>query len=321
MAFDEVQFPPSISLGSAGGPGYSTSILVTDSGQEQRIARWSAARRKYDVAEMIKTQPQLSILRDFYIARYGPANGFRYKDWGDYNTTADGSYDADGQHTNADVILGSGNAVQTQYQLVKIYTSGAVQTVRKITKPVSGTVKVALAGVNQTSGFTVDTTTGLLTFTAAPALGVSVTAGFEFDTPARFGDGIDDHIALKIDEFNCGSTSVPITEILDSGEQPDAFFYGGAIELAVAANVQLSAIGARVYVMAVTAGSVIFLPDTTNLAPGGPYFYLVNDGTSSASLTLKTFGGGATLMTIAPGVGVTVILSADNVGTKTWYAF
>ena len=36
------------------------------------------------------------------------------------------------------------------------------------------------------SGWTVDTTTGVVTFTAAPAGGVIVRAGFEFDVPVRF---------------------------------------------------------------------------------------------------------------------------------------
>ena len=47
--------------------------------------------------------------------------------------------------------------------------------VRTITKPVAGTVKVYLDGVEQLSGWSVDTTTGLVTFgTARP--GVEVTA-------------------------------------------------------------------------------------------------------------------------------------------------
>ncbi len=55
-----------------------------------------------------------------------------------------------------------------------------------IKKPVVGTVKPYLAGVLQSSGWSVDTTTGVLTFLASPAVGVAVTADFEFDVPVRF---------------------------------------------------------------------------------------------------------------------------------------
>ncbi len=58
--------------------------------------------------------------------------------------------------------------------------------IRTITKPVAGTVQVYLDGVEQPSGWSVDTTTGLVTFGVPPTLGVEVTAGFEFDVPVRF---------------------------------------------------------------------------------------------------------------------------------------
>jgi uncharacterized protein (TIGR02217 family) len=57
--------------------------------------------------------------------------------------------------------------------------------VRTITKPVAGTVKVYLDGVEQLWGWSVDTTTGVVTFGTAPAMGVEVTADCEFDVPVR----------------------------------------------------------------------------------------------------------------------------------------
>jgi uncharacterized protein (TIGR02217 family) len=45
----------------------------------------------------------------------------------------------------------------------------------------AGTVKVYLDGVEQPSGWSVDTTTGLVTFGTAPTLNLEVTADFEFD--------------------------------------------------------------------------------------------------------------------------------------------
>jgi uncharacterized protein (TIGR02217 family) len=76
--------------------------------------------------------------------------------------------------------------VLTQFQLVKEYPSGSVIEVRTITKPVAGTVKVYLDAIEQALGWSVDTTTGLVTFGTPPALGVDVTADFAFDVLVRF---------------------------------------------------------------------------------------------------------------------------------------
>ena len=51
---------------------------------------------------------------------------------------------------------------------MKRYESGAQAWVRRIVKPVAGTVRVALGGVEQASGWSVNTTTGLVTFDTAP---------------------------------------------------------------------------------------------------------------------------------------------------------
>jgi uncharacterized protein (TIGR02217 family) len=67
---------------------------------------------------------------------------------------------------------------------VKRYTSGSQTWTRTITKPVAGTVRTALDGAEQLGGWSVDTTTGVVTFDSAPTAGVSVTAGFAFHVPS-----------------------------------------------------------------------------------------------------------------------------------------
>lgn len=82
---------------------------------------------------------------------------------------------------------------------------------RTITKPVAGTVKVYLAGVQQTSGWSANTTTGVITFTNAPGNGVSVSADYEFDVPVRFDT---DRMAVTIEQINLHQWSgIPIIEI------------------------------------------------------------------------------------------------------------
>ena len=81
---------------------------------------------------------------------------------------------------------------------------------RTIAKPVAGTVRVAVDGVE--TAVTTDTTTGLVSFAAAPAAGAVLTAGFEFDTPVRFDT---DQLAINLASFNAGEIpSIPIVEIL-----------------------------------------------------------------------------------------------------------
>jgi uncharacterized protein (TIGR02217 family) len=54
------------------------------------------------------------------------------------------------------------------------------------TRPVSGSVTIGLGGILQASGWTVDLDTGIVTFATPPGAGVAVSAGFQFDVPARF---------------------------------------------------------------------------------------------------------------------------------------
>lgn len=197
MTFHEIQFPTDIAYGAQGGPQYSTAVVAMASGFEQRNQNWAAARSSWNVASGLKNQTQLNTLVAFFRGRKGRAYGFRFKDWSDYSAT--------GQ------ALGNGDGTNRVFQLTKSYTSGPSTEVRTIKKPVSGTVKVYLAGVLQSSGFTIDTTTGLITFTTAPTSGTAVTADFEFDVPVRFDT---DQMAVSLEQYNLGQWSgIPIIEI------------------------------------------------------------------------------------------------------------
>ena len=81
---------------------------------------------------------------------------------------------------------------------------------RPITKPVAGTVVVSLNNVSQPSGWSVDTTTGVITFGTAPGAGVIVRAGFEFDVPVRFDD---EELQLSADAFQAGS--IPTINVIE----------------------------------------------------------------------------------------------------------
>ncbi len=206
MAFHEVRFPDDISRGARGGPERRTQIVELASGDEERNASWASSRRRYDVAYGIRRADDLAAVVAFFEARNGRLHGFRFKDWADYK-----SCQPTGSPSATDQPLGAGDGATTAFQLVKRYASGAQSWTRTITKPVAGSVTIALGGAPQSSGWSVDTTTGLVTFASAPAAGVAVTAGFAFDVPVRFDT---DTLDVTLDVERLGSiTSIPLVEI------------------------------------------------------------------------------------------------------------
>jgi uncharacterized protein (TIGR02217 family) len=208
MAFLETpRFPDDISYGSVGGPGYNTSIVVIKSGVESRNVNWVYARHSYDVAYGVKTIDQLEDLIDYFHATAGMAYGFRYKDFADFQSTHTGNTVSD-----TDQTIGTGDDVETDFQLIKTYTKGAYSRVRNITKPVTGTVVISLDDVGQGAGWSVDTTTGIVTFSAAPAAGVVVKAGYQFDVPVRFDT---DELNVNYEAYQQGAANVPLIEIRD----------------------------------------------------------------------------------------------------------
>ena len=181
MSFHEVRFPDAISRGARGGPERRTQIVELASGDEERNASWANSRRRYDVAYGIRRADDLAAVVAFFEARNGRLHGFRYKDWADYKSCLPSQ-----AISPIDQPMGTGTGSQQTFQLAKRYTSGAQSWTRAIAKPVAGTVRIALNGVEQMTGWSVNTANGSVTFTNAPGAGVAITAGFEFDVPVRF---------------------------------------------------------------------------------------------------------------------------------------
>jgi uncharacterized protein (TIGR02217 family) len=206
MSFHEVRFPDAISRGARGGPERRTQVVELASGDEERNASWANSRRRYDVAYGIRRADDLAAVVAFFEARNGRLHGFRFKDWADHKSCLPSEAPGPG-----DQLIGTGDGTTTAFPLVKRYASGDQSWTRAIAKPVAGTVRLALGGTEQLSGWAVDTTTGVVLVAAAPAAGVAVTAGFEFDTPVRFDT---DTLDVTLDLERLGSiTSIPLLEI------------------------------------------------------------------------------------------------------------
>jgi uncharacterized protein (TIGR02217 family) len=207
--FHEILFPLDIALRSAGGPQRRTDIVTLGSGREERNARWAHSRRRYDAGYGVKTVQALSAVVAFFEERRGMLYGFRWRDRLDHSSRADDAV------TPTDQALGTGDGVTAAFQLVKTYGSAYAPYQRPIMKPVEGSVRVAVNGVEKTPGthFTLDATTGLVTFRAGhiPPAGQAVTAGFLFDVPVRFDT---DFLEVDLSAFAAGAIpKIPLVEI------------------------------------------------------------------------------------------------------------
>jgi uncharacterized protein (TIGR02217 family) len=207
MNFHEIRFPTAIAFHSTGGPERRTEIVTLGSGFEERNAVWANSRRRYDVGFGVKTLDDLSSAIAFFEARLGRLYGFRFRDFADFKSCAPG-----GAVSPADQAIGTGDGATASFQLVKSYISGPASWTRRIRKPIEGTVRIAVDGVEQIAGISVDPTTGLVSFDTAPATGVAITAGYEFDTPVRFDT---DSLSINLASFAAGEIpSIPIVEVL-----------------------------------------------------------------------------------------------------------
>lgn len=196
--FAHERFPEDISYGSVGGPSYSTSIIRVGSGHEFRNQNWAEGEYRWNVIYGIRREEDIVSLLSFFHARRGRAQGFLYKDWLDFTGDAE--------------QIGVGDAIETEYQLVKGYAEGTPDIyIRVIKKPVGGTVQVFFDTVEQIGGWTIDEETGVITFSSPPGDGVVITASYEFDTPARFDV---DHLPATVEFFKAASINdIPVMSL------------------------------------------------------------------------------------------------------------
>lgn len=200
-AFDEIRFPPDISRGATGGPTFSTVVITTASGAEQRIALWERGRAVWDVSHALRTPAQAHELLSFFLARQGRLRGFRFKDWSDYST----------DQPVPGTRFSTAPITSTTFRLQRTYSSGGQTYTRTITKPVAGTVRIYTpAGQEVSGGWTLDATTGVVTFAVAPGY-VPQWRG-EYDVPVRFDT---DQMQMGLDDAEIRSWErIQIVEVL-----------------------------------------------------------------------------------------------------------
>jgi uncharacterized protein (TIGR02217 family) len=203
MSFHEVRLPARLAFGSTGGVERRTEVVTLGSGFERRSSPWAMGRRRYLIGANLRSLADMAELTAFFEARRGRLYGFRFRDFADYASCAPG-----GTPGSGDQVLGQGEGTRTVFGLIKRY--GDVE--RPISKPVEGSVRVAIEGVELAgASFAVDATTGEVTLETAPPEGAEVTAGFLFDTPVRFDA---DRLEVTLESFDAGRmAAVPLIEV------------------------------------------------------------------------------------------------------------
>jgi uncharacterized protein (TIGR02217 family) len=204
-AFEDVRFPLALGREASVEPEFSTVVVTTASGAEQRNSDWSDARLRFDAGPGVRGEPEMQELIRFFRARRGAAIGFRFEDPLDHSSNG-----MTQEPTPTDQLLGIGDGARTVFRLVKLYDGQE----RRITRPVTGSVRVSVGGSERVSGWTL-AALGEVRFEEPPAAGAEVRAGFRFDVPVRFAE---DRLSVSRATFEAGeAASVPLVEIREGG--------------------------------------------------------------------------------------------------------
>lgn len=172
--FLEERLPINVRAGASYADEYRVDITQTADGSEYRRLVHPYPRRIYNVAYTQQTADLWDAILALYHRAYGMFAGFRVKALDDYTTNGRTGTPTATDQTLAVVTAGS------VYQLQVKYGAGGTplgigEPVRTIFKPVSGTTKVAVGGVEVSTPamWSVSTTTGRVTFAANKTRGVT----------------------------------------------------------------------------------------------------------------------------------------------------
>lgn len=228
-SFKNIVFPPSIGFNSLSAPKLVDDINTAESGITNRANRWVAPLNEFDVTWVSKSLEDLHLMMRFWRTVQARRYGFKFLDHEDYTSKLATTFGARKAPTITafDQYLGFGDGDRVNFQLRKAYVidkDNVYYSWRTIEKPIPKdyVIKVAtqsdghpfnlicpgvlisVGGSIKTEGgdFTVDYTTGVVTFAVAPVTG-DVFAGYWFWNAVRF-----DSPSLQISMENYGFGSI-----------------------------------------------------------------------------------------------------------------
>jgi uncharacterized protein (TIGR02217 family) len=206
MTFDASAFPVTLARESA-TPYWEADVIRTGTGHEQRNAPWSDALWKIEAATPTLTLAQYRSIYRHFNARRGMVRGFYLTLRTSYTTTTEG--------------FGTGDGSTTAFQLIVNEGDSANAYNREIYKPVSGTVLIYdnASLKTETTHYTIDYATGIVTFLVAPVNTHALTWTGEFRIPVRYD--VKELPKPELMLWTSGSTgivsgvSIPLCEIRD----------------------------------------------------------------------------------------------------------
>lgn len=198
--FIEERLLDCVSYGTQGGPTWVTRRKGLRSGIIRRNPlRTRPTYRFAIIYRNLQAEDHAQVLGAFN-ACMGGVHSFRVKDWSDFEASAE-------------TLAALGTGAPQTVQLTKAYEFGGQAVSRPIRKPVAGTVQVTANNVAIAS--TVDTTTGMVTYTAGN--GTIVRWSGEFDVPVMFAD---DQLSFSMNDRNADgfflTADVELEEDLDA---------------------------------------------------------------------------------------------------------
>jgi len=194
MSFIEVRLLDNISGGFSGGPTWKTRRIGLRNGIERRNVDRSRPLNRFQGSWDRREEDVLDTLIEAFNATAGSAYGFRFKNWMDYRAI--------------NQPLGAATGSDQSVQLVKTYPFGTMARTVAIRKP-NDDVTILAGGIEIASS--VDTTTGIVTFTGNP--GDPITWAGTFDIPVIFDS---DEFMGTIEETHVHTVSVALSEDLSA---------------------------------------------------------------------------------------------------------
>ena len=208
MTIDSIRINTDVERGAEGGPEFKTIINTSASGSDEAVQQWTNPRRRWDISYGIQDITLLQSVITFFKGRRGRARGFLFRDWTDYTFTDQAIGTGDGT---------DGSDGTAAFQITKLYDDSVNPYTRNITRPTDGELVVSVDAVvkTETTHYTVDYSTGIITFTDGniPLAGEAITVTGEFDIPVRF-----DTDFLELSAEWAGAASLPGIEIIELKE-------------------------------------------------------------------------------------------------------
>lgn len=190
---------------------YRTTVVQSMNGRTERNSHWSYPLHVFGLPLQNRSQAQLDQIVQYFHAAGGAGHTFDFLDLSEDRTCA-----LDTDPDDEDVTLGTATASQTDFQLIKTYTTGGRTQSRKITRPIAASVLIAVDGAPQTitTHYTIETG-GIIRFVSGMTGGEVVTAGFRFYVPVAFAS---DDVDITIHNYGGGFIGDAVVDLVEVRE-------------------------------------------------------------------------------------------------------